>query len=112
METEPVKIVIPNQYASMVGELEVVRAAKANLEKQEKALTKKLKQVIDPFIEEATFEVPTLLVVQDTDLAVKLTPNKGRQTTDYDKLAELVEPEIIRLIVHRKPYHAISVVRV
>jgi len=103
------KIVINTSNAALVEQLRVCRLAKGRLDKEDKDLTKKLKTIIQPFIDDAGFDEKTELVVQGTHLVVELIPSQGAVRTDTDKMAELVAPETIKLIQYRTPYHTLKV---
>jgi len=104
------KIVIDTSNAALVEQLRICRLAKGKLDKEDKDLTKKLKTIIQPFIDDAGFEEDTDLVVQGTNLTVKLTPVQGALQTDVKKLIELVDPEVVKRIQYRKSdYHQLRV---
>jgi len=103
------KIVIDTSNAALVEQLRICRLAKGKLDKEDKDLTKKLKKIIQPFIDDAGFEEKTELAVQGTNLVVELIPSQGAVRTDTDKMAELVAPEVIKQIQYRTPYHTLKV---
>lgn len=103
------KIVIDTNNASLVEQIRICRLAKGKLDKEDKDLTKKLKLIIQPYIDDAGFKETTELVVQGTSLVVELIPSQGAVRTDTEKLAELVAPEIIEQIQSRTPYHQMKI---
>jgi len=105
------RIVIPSSNAALVEQLRVTRMAKSKLDKEDKDLTKRLKSSIQRYIDDAGFTEATELVVQDTNLVVKLVPNQGAARVDQERMAELVAPDIIEQVIKRTPYHQITIAR-
>jgi len=104
------KIVIDTSNAALVEQLRICRLAKGKLVKEDEQLTKKLKTIIQPYIDDAGFEETTELVVQGTSLVVELRPTQGSLQVDDKKLIELVDPEIVKRIQYQKPiYHQMRV---
>jgi len=103
------KIVIDTSNATLVEQLRICRLAKGKLDKEDKDLTKKLKTIIQPFIDDAGFDEKTELVIQGTNLVVELIPSQGAIRTDTKKMAELVAPEVVEQIQYRTPYHTMKV---